>query len=83
MRELNNKIDVFRNKLEYLNRNIELVDFSEISSINRFLDIFMDNIFSDLVANETISENKSSLKKLKNKIENIKLKLMELDNKMV
>ena len=75
---LNNKMDIFKNKLEYLNRNIDLVDFSEISSLNRFLDIFMDNIFSDFLAQNSIAENKKKLNVLKSRILYIRSQLIDL-----
>lgn len=68
-RELNNSIIVLRRELEDI--NINMVDFVETSELNKFFDVWFDNIFSDLSVQSEINSNLAKLEDFKDKLDRL------------
>lgn len=79
MKDLNKKLEQLQKELKDV--NIELSKFKGTSRLNRTLDIFFDNIISDLSSQSKINENIKNLKKLKKELEDVEDRLKkELKN---
>jgi hypothetical protein len=75
MKDLSKKLEKLQKELKDV--NIELAKFKGTSSFNKTLDIFFDNIISDLSSQSKINENIKNLRELKKELGEVEKRLKE------
>ena len=63
-------------------QSIFLIKYNNLSSLNTFLDIMFDNIFSDFITQKNINENLDKLKYLKRDVERVRSDVISIKKEL-
>lgn len=78
--KINNQLVVLQKELSDI--NIDFVKYDNLSSLNTFLDIVFDNVFSDFITQKNINDNLDKLKFLKRDIEKVRSEVINIKKEL-
>lgn len=78
--KINKQLIVLQKELSDI--DFDFVKYNNLSSLNTFLDIMFDNIFSDFITQKNINENLDKLKYLKRDVERVRSDVISIKKEL-